>query len=54
MAQLLSELEEAGDDGPAPPPARQALRFDLCPCCYRKFLADPLGREAVNFDFSEN
>jgi hypothetical protein len=56
MAQLLSEMEEAGiEDGPPPPPARKAMRFDLCPCCYRKFLADPLGREnAAKFDFSEN
>ena len=56
MAQLLSEMEEAGaEDGPELPPARKAMRFDLCSGCYRKFLADPLGREnAAKFDFSEN
>ena len=56
MAQLLSEMEEAGvEDGPEVLPTRKAMRFDLCPCCYRKFLADPLGREnAAKFDFSEN
>jgi hypothetical protein len=56
MAQLLTEMEEAGaGDGPDVPPARKAMRFDLCPCCYRKFVADPLGREsAAKFDFSEN
>lgn len=55
MARLLDEQEELGDDGPAPLPAGKKLQFDLCPCCYRKFLADPLGREnAAKFDFSEN
>src|SRR5438876_1189840 len=53
MAQLLSELEE-DDDTPAAPPARKAMRFDLCPGCYRKFVADPLGRDtAPKFDFSK-
>jgi hypothetical protein len=56
MAQLLNEQEEAGcDDGLAVLPTAKKIRFDLCPCCYRKFLADPLGRESVaKFDFSEN
>jgi hypothetical protein len=56
MAQLLNEQEEAGcDDGLEVLPAAKKIRFDLCPCCYRKFLADPLGREnAAKFDFSEN
>lgn len=35
-------------------PAYQKLRYDLCPACHRKFLADPLSREAQKFDFSEN
>ena len=55
MARLLSEQEESGrDDGLGVIPHAKKMRFDLCPCCYRKFLADPLGREIVNFDFSEN
>ena len=30
-------------------------RFDLCPECYRKFVKDPVGREAVRqLDFSQN
>ncbi len=55
-AQLLAEMEEGGcDDAGDPPPASKALRFDLCTCCYRKFIVDPLGRESeLNFDFSEN
>lgn len=36
-------------------PRRQSLRFDLCSCCRRKFLGDPLGRETLHqVHFSEN
>ncbi|MDB5311846.1 MAG: hypothetical protein JWO38_6048 [Gemmataceae bacterium] len=56
MARLLTEQEEtAGEDDPALLPVCKKMRFDLCRACYRKFLADPLGRESVaKFDFSEN
>lgn len=55
MARLLSELEDGERDEPELPPSAQKFRFDLCPVCYRKFLKDPLGREAAaRFDFSEN
>jgi len=37
-----------------PAPAFTKLRYDLCPHCHKKFLADPLGRELQKFDFSEN
>ena len=53
MAQLLDELDD-GDTVPVAPPAKK-MQFDLCPACYRKFVADPLGRESANkFDFSSN
>lgn len=53
MARMLTELEEG--DGPPLPPAAKKMQYDLCPACYRKFVADPLGRESANkFDFSEN
>jgi hypothetical protein len=51
MSQLL---REAGDDGIEPAPAFQKLRYDLCPACHQKFLADPLSRETQKFDFSQN
>lgn len=51
VARLLAEQEEGGV---APPPARLKQRFDLCPDCYGKFAADPLGREKLEFDFSPN
>ena len=34
---------------------RKGFRFDLCTCCHKKFIKDPLGREsALSFDFSKN
>ena len=36
-------------------PLRQRMRYDLCAACRKKFIKDPLNREAgVHFDFSEN
>lgn len=56
MARLLTEQEDTGDDSELDEaPTTKKLRFDLCISCYRKFLADPLGRGLVaKFDFSEN
>ncbi len=54
MAQILSEMED-GEEGPELLPTCKKLRFDLCPVCFRKFVKDPLGRDAASrFDFSEN
>lgn len=35
-------------------PAYKKLRYDLCSGCHKKFLDDPLGRDSMKFDFSEN
>ena len=44
-----SSNDQIGDD------VYQQLRFDLCPECRRKFLKNPLGREAAKaFGFSSN
>jgi hypothetical protein len=33
----------------------QQRRFDLCPCCYRKFIKNPVGVETlVELNFSDN
>jgi hypothetical protein len=56
-ADHLEEISEliADENGEATPsPALKNLRYDLCQSCHQKFLADPLGREAQKFDFSEN
>lgn len=55
VGQLLRDAEDglAGADDLAP--TYRKIRFDLCPACHKKFLRDPLGREAAqNFNFSEN
>lgn len=46
-----SECDAVGDD------IYQKRRYDLCPQCYRKFSANPLGRDkkpAATFGFSHN
>ncbi len=35
-------------------PSHKKIQYDLCPSCHKKFLADPLGRESLKFEFSEN
>lgn len=56
--EAVSELLRSEDDVPDPDataPAHKNFRYDLCPACHRKFVRDPLGKEAVQkFDFSEN
>ncbi len=50
----LQEVEETGkmeleDCG------TKDFRYDLCPRCHKKFLKDPLGRDALRrLNFSEN
>jgi hypothetical protein len=53
MAELLDELEDAPAGSPAP--AGRKMEYDLCPGCYGKFVADPLGREqSRKLHFSKN
>lgn len=54
LEQVGQMLREADPTDLELAPAYQKLRYDLCPACHRKFLADPLSREAQKFDFSEN
>lgn len=49
LGQLIEE-----DVDLEPTPRRSAFRYDLCGGCHAKFLADPLGREAMKFEFSAN
>jgi hypothetical protein len=56
VSELLREMEE-NLDGPAPlEPSHQHFRYDLCPACRKKFVKNPLSREAAaqKFGFSEN
>ena len=52
MADLLAELG-AGDPTDAPLGGLTEV-YDLCPSCYGRFLADPLGRDRRRVRFSPN
>lgn len=55
VSQLLREEEDTLVDPDSTSPRYKNFRYDLCPECHKKFLRDPLGREAAQkFDFSEN
>jgi hypothetical protein len=55
VSELLREMEDHPADHELTEPAYRHFRYDLCPECHKKFLRDPLGREAAQkFDFSEN
>ena len=54
VSELLRQLEES-DEQPEIEPACRHLRYDLCADCRRRYLRDPLGREAgQKFQFSKN
>jgi hypothetical protein len=53
VSELLRDLADGGAEAPEPP--YRHFRYDLCPECHKKFVRDPLSREAAQkFDFSEN
>jgi uncharacterized protein YlaI len=55
VSQLLRDEEDSLDDPDLMTPSYKNFRYDLCPECHKRFLRDPLSREAVQkFDFSEN
>jgi hypothetical protein len=43
IARLCAEIERRDPESLMDEVAR-ALKFDLCPACHRKLLADPLGK----------
>lgn len=53
LQDILQRADEIGELDAAP--ECEQLRYDLCPECHKKFLKNPLGREASKqFDFSKN
>ena len=55
ISQLLSDEEVGLADLTEEGSNCSHLRYDLCPKCRKRFLKDPLNREAtLNFTFSEN
>ena len=54
VSQLIRQMEE-GEPPEDLAPACQHLRYDLCPECRKRYLRDPLSKDAAQkFDFSEN
>ena len=54
ISQMLRDMEEDGVVEELEPPSRN-FRYDLCPDCSKKYVRDPLSKEAAQkFDFSEN
>ena len=57
LSELHQLLEGMGDEGDPCDLADMALRgrYDLCPDCYRQFVKNPLGRDALlALGFSNN
>ena len=54
IQDILEQLDDVDSDQIGADVYRQ-LRFDLCPSCHKKFVKNPLGREAAKlFNFSKN
>ena len=54
LDEIIEQLDDLSDDAISED-IRQRLRFDLCPECRKKFLANPLGRKKLEkFNFSQN
>jgi hypothetical protein len=54
IAHQLEASEPGGEDNDDCYETKK-FRFDLCPRCHRKFVRDPLGREAARrLTFSKN
>lgn len=55
VGQILREMEDSVEEFEEEVPTTQHLRYDLCPCCRKKFLHHPLGKEVVHkLYFSQN
>jgi hypothetical protein len=54
VSQLIRQME-AGESPDDLSPTSHHLRYDLCPECRKRYLRDPLSKDAAGkFDFSEN
>ncbi len=54
IGELIKQMEDM-DETELEDQVHKSFRFDLCPECHKKFLKDPLNREASrSVDFSKN
>ena len=55
VSELLRSLEENGGEPDLLEPVYKHFRYDLCPECHKKYLRDPLSKDAAQkFHFSKN
>ncbi|OJW15822.1 MAG: hypothetical protein BGO49_09485 [Planctomycetales bacterium 71-10] len=56
VADLIRRDDAFASQDPADDACRRrSFRFDLCPCCHRRFVRNPLGKSSANvLDFSKN
>lgn len=53
ISEMLEDADDASLEEPAP--TYKKLQYDLCPDCQKRFLHDPLGKEASQkYHFSKN
>lgn len=54
LDEIIEQLDDLSSDAIGEDVSKH-LRFDLCPECRKKFLANPLGRKvSEKFNFSQN
>lgn len=54
VGQMLRDQDDSDSPEELAEPYK-SFRFDLCPECHKKFVQNPLAREAMQkFDFSQN
>jgi hypothetical protein len=54
LDEIIEQMDDLSSDAIGEEVSQQ-MRFDLCPECRKKFLANPLGRKvAEKFNFSQN
>ena len=54
ISELIKQMDSM-DEQELEDQVYKSFRFDLCPECHKKFLKDPLSREASrSIDFSKN
>jgi hypothetical protein len=54
ISELIKQMDHM-DDQELEDQVYKSFRFDLCPECHKKFLKDPLGRDANrSIEFSKN
>ena len=55
VSELIRDIEDGNIEAGSTEPSYRRFRYDLCPECHKKFVRDPLSKDAAQkFDFSEN